>query len=103
MLGLSLLKHLGKALVRQIGNGLGFGVLGDVIVDCGEEVWDKWRQEKNEPQRRAELEAITRLAAQDVRDEVRRLAGDHGPVCCAAFLPDGRHLLAGEWDHRLRL
>ena len=70
MTGLSLLKHLGKALVRQIGNGLGFGVLGDVLVGCGEEVWEEWRHEKNEAQRRAELETIARMAARDAHAEV---------------------------------
>ena len=67
---LGLLKLLGKALVRQCGNAVGFGVAGDVVVGVGEEVWGEWNREKNEQQRRDELAALVQMAAQEFRRQV---------------------------------
>jgi eukaryotic-like serine/threonine-protein kinase len=67
---LGLLKCLGKALVRQFGNAVGFGVAGDVLVGAGEEVWGEWNREKNEQQRRDELAALVQMAAQEFRRQV---------------------------------
>ena len=80
MKAIFLLKCLGKALVRQVGNGVGLGGLGDALVQCGEEAWEAWRRERNAAERRAELEAVARLAVDELRDEiravVREVAGD---------------------------
>ena len=67
---LAILNCLGKALVRQLGNAVGFGVAGAVIVDVGEEVWAEWHRVKNEQQRREELEAVVQMAAQEFRRQV---------------------------------
>ncbi len=70
---LGLLQLLGKALVRQFGNAVGFGVAGDVAVGVGEEVWDEWKRDKNEQQRRDELAALVQMAAQEFRRQVEEV------------------------------
>ncbi len=70
---LSILNCLGKALVRQLGNAVGFGVAGDVAVGVGEEVWGEWKRDKNEQQRRDELAAIVQMAAQEFRRQVEEV------------------------------
>jgi WD40 repeat protein len=67
---LSLLVCVGKALVRHGGNALGLGLLGDVVVDVGEEVWKEWNRTADALQRRTELQALARAAGQECRDEV---------------------------------
>ena len=71
---------LGRALVRYGGNAIGFGILGDVAVKVGQEVWNAWNKEKNEAQRRAELQEIARVAAQEccvqVEEVIRDVAAD---------------------------
>ena len=54
---LAILNCVGKALVRQLGNAVGFGVAGDVAVGVGEEFMDEWKRDKDEQQRRDEIEA----------------------------------------------
>ena len=70
---LAILNCVGKALVRQLGNVVGFGVAGNVVVGVGEEVWDEWKREKNEQQRRDEVEAVVRMAAQEFRRQVEEV------------------------------
>ena len=70
---LVLLQLLGKALVRQLGNAVGFGVAGDVAVGVGEEVMDEWKRDKDEQQRRNEIEALVRMAAQEFRRQVEEV------------------------------
>ena len=70
---LAILNCLGKALVRQLGNAVGFGVAGDVAVGVGEEVWGEWKRDKNEQQRRDELAAIVQMAAQEFRRQVEEV------------------------------
>lgn len=67
---LVLLKCLGKALVRHVGNAVAFGLGGDVAAKVGEEVWDEWQRECNDAGRRAELQALARAAAEEVRAQV---------------------------------
>jgi hypothetical protein len=70
---LAILQCLGKALVRQVGNAVGFGVAGDVAVGVGEEVWGEWKRDKDEQQRREEVEALVRMAAQEFRRQVEEV------------------------------
>src|SRR5262245_29820529 len=67
---LGLLKCLGKALVRHVGNAVGFGLAGDVAVNVGEDVWGEWNREKDEDQRRQELAGIVQMAAEEFRKQV---------------------------------
>ena len=99
---LNLLKCLGKALVCHAPRAVGLGWAGDILVGVGEEVWKEWQCEKNEQERRAELEAIVQMAGQEFRRQVaevvREVAADqpeegapdrfpasskHFPTCCA--------------------
>src|SRR5262245_16002016 len=70
---LALLKCLGKALVRHGGIALGLGWAADIAANIGEEVWAAWGLQTNEDQRRAELEAIVRMAAQEFRRQVEEV------------------------------
>ncbi|HKI35786.1 MAG TPA: protein kinase [Gemmataceae bacterium] len=98
MRGIGLLKCIGKILVRAGGNAVGFGVAGDLAVGIGEEAWKEWNREKNEQQRRAEVEAIVRMAAdefrQQVADVVREVAAGQSVAVqqqvsrCLEELPD---------------
>jgi len=70
---LAFLLCFGKALVRQLGNVIGFGVVGDIVVAVGEEVWGEWNREKNEQQRRDELAALVQMAAGEFRRQVEEV------------------------------
>ena len=67
---LPILRCVGKAVVRQFGNAVGFGMAGDILVGAGEEVWGEWNRENNEQQRRDELAALVQMAAQEFRRQV---------------------------------
>src|SRR5262245_40628795 len=73
-----LLKFLGKVIVRQVGNLVGFGIGGDVLVD----VWDAWGKGANKEQQRAELQAMAQASPAEVRAEVERVVAEE-----AADLP----------------
>lgn len=69
----SLLQCLAKALVKGAGNAVGFGVLGDMLVNVGEEVWREWNRQASADQRRAELEALAQAAARECRAQVEQV------------------------------
>jgi serine/threonine protein kinase/Tfp pilus assembly protein PilF len=64
---LSLLKFVAKAL----GNAVGFGVAGDLVVDVlpevARDVWQWWGTDRTAEQRRAEVEAVAQAGAEEVR------------------------------------
>jgi hypothetical protein len=64
------LRCLGKAVVKHAGNAVGFGVLGDVLVDAGEEVRQEWNAEAEALRRRDEMAAVARAAASECRRQV---------------------------------
>ncbi len=70
-----LVKFLAKVAVRQVGNLVGFGIGGDVLVD----VWDAWGKGANEQQKRAELEAMAQASPAEVRAEVERVVHEEAP------------------------
>src|SRR5262249_48936893 len=76
-----LLKFLGKVVVRQVGNLVGFGIGGDVLVD----VWDAWGKGASKEQQRAELQAMAQASPAEVRAEVERVVGG------GAAAPAGEH------------
>jgi serine/threonine protein kinase len=67
---LPLLKCIGKSLVKHVGIAVGFGFLGDVILDVGEDVWKYWEQQVSARERQAELEALAQAAGQECRAQV---------------------------------
>ena len=68
------LKAAAKAAVKCAGNALGFGFAGDLLVEFGpaiaEDIWDSWGKNKNEIERRKEIEAVAQAAAKEVSQEV---------------------------------
>ncbi|MBI1914837.1 MAG: Hsp70 family protein [Planctomycetes bacterium] len=70
-----LLKFLAKVAVRQVGNLVGFGIGGDVLVD----VWDAWGKGADEQQKRAELQAMAQASPAEVRAEVERVVRAEAP------------------------
>jgi pSer/pThr/pTyr-binding forkhead associated (FHA) protein len=70
---IDLLKCLGKALVRHVGNAVGLGWAGDVAVGVSDDVWNEWNRDKDDRQRRAELAAILQTAAQEFRRQVEEV------------------------------
>jgi serine/threonine-protein kinase len=73
---LGLLRCLAKALVRYGANALGFGLMGDIAANVGEEVWREWGRPKDEPGRRADLEAIVQMTAADLRKQVEAVVAE---------------------------
>ena len=63
----SLLKHVGKAflkhLVKSGGNAVGLGFGGDMLVDA----WEGWAGQRDEAGRRADVEALARANAAEIR------------------------------------
>jgi len=79
-----LLKCIAKALVKNIGNLVSFGVGGSIFADA----WEYWERQTSEAQRRAEIES---LAQQEIRKVVAQLVQGEG-----AALPEvQRQQLAG--------
>jgi hypothetical protein len=63
-----ILKCFAKHVVQQAGNLAGFG-LGDLA----DEVWKEWNKDKDEAARRAELEAVVQMAADEFRQQVEEV------------------------------
>src|SRR5438034_1045695 len=62
-----LFKFVARAAVKHVGNLVGFGVAGDLLVDA----WDGWG--KGPPgERRAELQELAQASPAEVRAEVDR-------------------------------
>jgi FHA domain len=70
---LALLKCLGKALLRHGGQALGLCWAGGVAVSIAEDVWAEWGRKTDEERRRAQLEAIVCMAAQQFRGQVEEV------------------------------
>jgi len=70
---LSLLKFVAKAL----GNAVGFGVAGDLIVDVlpevAQDVWKWWGADRTAEQRRADVEAVAQAGAEEVRQQASEI------------------------------
>jgi hypothetical protein len=79
---LALLKCIAKAAVKGVGN-LAVLPLGDAAVGLIEGAWAEWTKEKVETERRAELESVVRMAANEFRrqvgEAVREAAAGHPP------------------------
>ncbi|HJT78102.1 MAG TPA: protein kinase [Gemmataceae bacterium] len=60
-----LLQCIAKHVVKQAGNLAAFG-LGDLAV----EVWNEWHRDSDEAARRAELQAVVQMAADEFRQQV---------------------------------
>jgi hypothetical protein len=72
---LALLKCIGKAALRQIGNLAGFG-LGDVAAELAEEAWQDWDKQKDAAQKRAEMQALVQMAGAQLHEQVAAAVAD---------------------------
>jgi hypothetical protein len=71
---LAFLQCVAKAALHAGGNLVGFG-MGDIV----EKVWNEWNKEKNEEERKAELQALVQMVGDEfhhqVKAVVREVAG----------------------------
>src|SRR3954468_12603270 len=67
-----LFNFVARAAVKHVGNLVGFGIAGDLLVD----VWDGWGKGSQEEERRAELQEMAQASPAEVRAEVDRAAGE---------------------------
>jgi hypothetical protein len=71
---LNFLKAAAKAVVKHVGNGVGFGFVGDLLVEYGvpivEDLWEAWGKNKKE----ADIEVTGRYCcrARNLSDEEAR-------------------------------
>lgn len=68
-----LLKYVGKALLNVVGGGIASDLLVETLPEIAKEVWDLWSKDRNEQQRRAEVEAIAQAAVEEVRQQVAEI------------------------------
>jgi serine/threonine-protein kinase len=66
---LAILKCIARGVVKHAGNLVGFG-LGNLAAEVAEEVCKEWQKEKNDQERRAELQALVQMAAGEFREHV---------------------------------
>jgi len=66
---LAILKCIGKALVKAIAGQVGFGV-PRLAMDLAEDLWKDWGKQKEEEQRRAELQELVAMAGKGYRQQV---------------------------------
>ncbi len=80
---IDLLKFVAKALCNHLGGG----ILGDFVVeilpDVAADTWDWWTKDRNEQERRAEIEAIVQTNFEELRKQVGKIvqefAADKSP------------------------
>ncbi|WP_020469450.1 bifunctional serine/threonine-protein kinase/formylglycine-generating enzyme family protein [Zavarzinella formosa] len=74
-----ILKAVGKAALNVAGGGF----MGDVLVGAlpaiAQNAWEGWRADRNEKQQHEEVQAIVRMAAAEIRDEVRKVIQEIAP------------------------
>jgi hypothetical protein len=66
----NLLKFAGKALLNAAGGGFAGDLVVDVLPDVVRDVWGWWAQDRDEGQRRAEVEALAQAPPEEVRQAV---------------------------------
>jgi serine/threonine protein kinase len=69
-----LLRCIARSLIKHLGNWLMYGLGGELIVD----IWERWRIETKEEQRRAEVEQLAQASAKEVAEEVLPVLQEHG-------------------------
>ncbi len=68
-----LLKYIGKALLNVVGGGFAGDLLVEAIPEVAKEAWGAWSKDRDEKQRRAEVEAIAQAAVEEVREQVAEI------------------------------
>jgi formylglycine-generating enzyme required for sulfatase activity len=81
---IAFLKCVAKALVKHVGNAVGFGIAGEFLVEIAPEIvgdiWESWGKNKKEAERREEIEAVAQAAAKEMAMQIpniiREVAAD---------------------------
>lgn len=68
-----LLKFVAKAVLSGLGAGLAGDFAVDVLPAAVKDVWSWWAKDRNDHQRRADIQAIAQAAAVQVREEVTKI------------------------------
>jgi formylglycine-generating enzyme required for sulfatase activity len=67
-----LLRFITKALLNTVGGGVAGDFAVEVLPEVAHNVWAWWSKAQDEPQRRAEVEALARAPDAEIRQWVRR-------------------------------
>jgi serine/threonine protein kinase/lipoprotein NlpI len=70
---LILLRGIAKGLLNVLSGGLLGDVLGEMLPDVAEDVWGWWKKDRNDGQRRQDLEALAQASPAAVQDEARNI------------------------------
>lgn len=69
--------NLLKVVAKALGNAIGGGIAGDLIVEVlpgvAQDAWEWWAKDRSEEQRRAEVEAIAQAGTNGVRDQAAEI------------------------------
>jgi formylglycine-generating enzyme required for sulfatase activity len=80
---LGVLKVVGKGVLNAVGGGIAGDVLVDVLPEVARDVCAWWKKDCSPEERRAEVQALARASAAEVREAVREavasVAGDRPP------------------------
>src|SRR4051812_9543039 len=87
-----LFNFVARAAVKHVGNLVGFGFAGDLLVD----VWDGWSKDSQEQERRAELQEMAQASPAEVRAEVDRAVREE-----ADGLPSAQREQVAAYLHQL--
>jgi hypothetical protein len=70
----SLLRIVGKAVAKHTLNTVAFGLpLGDILFETAQEAMRSWKEQAQEEQRRAELQAMAHATVQELDQQVREI------------------------------
>jgi formylglycine-generating enzyme required for sulfatase activity len=72
----ALLRFVGKALLNTAGAGLAGEFMVEVLPEVVKDVWTWWSRERDESQRRAEIEALVLAPPDELRQTVSRLVNE---------------------------
>jgi len=75
--------NLLKFIAKSLGNAVGGGIAGDLIVEVlpgvAQDVWEWWRKDRTEQQRQAEIEAIAQAGTNEVREDAAKIVREVMP------------------------
>jgi formylglycine-generating enzyme required for sulfatase activity len=86
----ALLKSIGKALVQTAGNGLADEFAVEVLPEVVKETWSGWSKNREEAERRKEVELLVQASQDDLRQAVAKVAEE----VAASRPPSSRQALA---------
>src|SRR5262245_26992826 len=76
---LALLKFAAKAVLDVLGGGLAVDFALEVVPELARDVWERWAGDRDEPQRRADVEAAAHAPPAAVRTVVAEAVAEAAP------------------------